>query len=129
MKLDQLMQQFAQDMELGDITTQIPGVYVLPLEEEVRITISAAAGSGFSLQCQLAPCPKVKEEEFLTQAMLANLFGQGTRGGVLGLTEDGNVLTLSKVIENDLEYKDFKDIIEDFINAVDFWRDEAKSYS
>lgn len=60
--------------------------------------------------------------------MLGNLFGQGTHKAVLGLTEDGNMLTLFKVVEYNIDYKQFRDALEDFINSVDFWREEALNH-
>ena len=54
-----------------------------------------------------------------------NLFGIGTRGAVLGASIDGNLLTLSKEVEYTPDYKEFKDLVEDFINMVDYWREEA----
>lgn len=126
--LDKLIEKLSEDFELtGSLATEVPGTYAFPLDEGLTIMISEIS-NGFSLKCSVAPYPKVKEEAFLTQAMLGNLFGQGTRGAVLGLTMDGNLLTLTQVIDYTVDYKEFREILEDYINAVDFWRDEALSH-
>lgn len=116
-------------MELGTTTlaTEVPGTYALPLDEGLTILISEIP-NGLILKCSVAPYPKVREEIFSTQAMLGNLFGQGTRGATLGLTNDGNTLTLTQIIDYNIDYKEFKDLLEDFINSVDFWRDEALNH-
>lgn len=72
--------------------------------------------------------PRGKEEELYTQMLLANLFGQGTYGAVISLDDDARHIELSRTIDYDVNFKDFKDILEDFINAVDFWREEALNY-
>lgn len=126
--LDNFMKEFGKELELeGSLATETPGVYAFKLEEEVTITLTSLP-QGFSLSCALAACPKTNREAFFTQTMLANLFGQGTRGGVLGLSEDGNMLTLSKVVDYTADYKDFRDTVEDFINIVDYWRHETLNH-
>lgn len=128
MNLSAFMQEFMKDLELDEpLPQEVPGVYSLPLEEGLTVVI-ASMPHGFSISAALAPAPKDKEEAFFTSALLGNLFGQGTRGAVLGLSEDGRMLTLSRVIDYDINYKEFKDLIEDFINSVDFWREEALNY-
>lgn len=123
--LENLMQEFSRELGVGNnLASGTPGVYKLPLEDEVSITISALP-PGFILSCPFAPCPKNNREFFFSQALLADLFGQGTHGAVIGISEEGNNLTLSKVIDYNINYKEFRDTIEDFINIVDYWRGEA----
>lgn len=127
MALDRLIAQFEKEMELtGSLATEVRGIYALPLDEGVTITIRDLLEGKIGLECPLIDCPKVREEALYTQMLLANLFGQGTRGAVLGLTEDGKTILLTQVIEYELDFRDFQDLIEDFINAVDFWREEVK---
>lgn len=127
--LGNFIEQLVKDLELETpLTTEVPGVYSFPLDEGLSILISEIP-RGFSLMCFVCPCPKNNEELFFTQMMLANLFGQGTRGAILGLNPEGTVLTLSLVIDYTFDYKEFRDTLEDFINSVDFWREEALAYS
>ena len=129
MMLDDYVQRLAKELELASpIRKETQGVYVLSIDEGLEITISDLA-PGFSFHCAIAPCPKVNEETFLTQAMLANLFGQGTEGAVLGLDEEGNILTLSIENAQEIDYKIFQETLEDFLNAVDYWRDEVAETS
>lgn len=126
--LEQLIQELARDLELDEIPFMEKEGYFLPLEEDVSVSIKALPPGpiqGFILSSTLAPCPKVNREAFFTQTLLANLFGQGTHHAVLGVSEDGNSLVLTRVIDYEIEYKDFKNAVEDFINMVDYWRAEA----
>jgi hypothetical protein len=55
----------------------------------------------------------------------ANLFGRGTRNAIIGLTEDGKLLTLSAELDYNSTYKEFKEKLEDFVTILDYWRKEA----
>lgn len=124
--LQNFIPRLIHELELGDmdLSSSNPGAYVFPLEEGLSITMTDLP-NGFLLKAHVAPYPKVKEELFATQVMLANLFGQGTKGAILGLSLDGTFLTLTLIVDYPVEYKEFKESLEDFINVIDFWRDEA----
>lgn len=127
--LENHIEQLTKELELeGSLASEIPGVFAFPLEENLSISISGHS-AGFALSCTLCPAPKINQEAFLTRVMLGNLFGQGTRGAVLGLNEDGSQLTLAQVVDYNADYKEFRDVLEDFINSVDFWRAEAEKYN
>ena len=123
--LDPFIQQLTKELELeGSLGTQMPGVFRFPLEEDLAILI-ADTPPGFTLTCTLGQTPKVKEEDFYTRCLMGNLFGQGTKGAVLGLSEDGEKVTVSQTVDYHADYKDFRDILEDFINTVDYWKSET----
>lgn len=125
--LETFIPQLVKDLQLGNasLATGVPGIYALPIDRGVAINITEVP-NGVMLTCNFALYPIAQQETFATTALLGNLFGQGTRGAVLGLTPDGKTLTLTQVIEYHIEYRNFKEILEDFINMVDFWRDEAQ---
>ena len=98
----------------------------MPLGDNLVVNLSEIPGNILVLTCNVASYPKTNEEAFSTRAMLGNLF-QGTKGAVLGLTLDGKNLTLRRIIDYHVEYKEFKELLEDFINVVDFWHTEAEA--
>ncbi|MBS4166568.1 MULTISPECIES: type III secretion system chaperone [unclassified Neochlamydia] len=124
--LKQFCSQLSKDLGLDEdlLQEEAPGIFSLPIEEEVSIKLGTLA-EGFSLQCILCDCPKENPEAFLAEIMDANLFGQTTRNCVLGLTEDGNRLTLSRMIDYNLDYKSFNEFLQDFYNVALFWREQA----
>lgn len=124
--LENFIPKLVQDLELANTTllSGTPGVYTLPLEGGVTIDMTDIP-NGYQLKGNIASFPKTKEELFVTQAMLGNLFGQGTKGAVLGSSLDGTMLTLTLNVDYPADYKEFKDSIEDFINTMDLWREEA----
>lgn len=125
--LDKFMQQLAKDFEVASFATEVPGVYEIPVDEGIDVKI-APIPQGFAVTCSISDVPNQFEEEFYTQALIANLYGKGTEGCVLGLNSEGKGLTLSREIDYNIEYKEFADLIEDFLNSVDFWRQEAQAY-
>ena len=123
--LENFIPKLAEDLKLNpaSLISATPGVYTLPLEGS-SIDMAEIA-NGYQLKCNVAPFPTKNEEMFATQAMLANLFGQGTRGGILGLSPDGTLLTLTLHVDYPVDYRTFKESLEDFIAAIDVWREEA----
>lgn len=121
--------QLSKDLQLeeGTLKEESPGLFILPIEEDVFIKMEALS-QGLSLFCLLAECPKENPELFLTEIMNANLFGHITRNCVLGLTEDGNRLTLSRNIDYNIDYKVFSELLQDFYNVALFWREQANNH-
>ena len=66
--------------------------------------------------------PHHKKEDALALLMKANFLGQGTGGSTIGLTEDESFLTLSLGLPYDINYKEFKEALEDFVNFLDYWK-------
>ncbi len=125
MSLSQMMERFQKELELDkEIPQDDMGNYMVSMDEDIVMYINDL-NPGIELQCEVAECPTEALEAFLTDMMLANLFGQGTEGAVLGLNDEGDALTLSQEIDYNVDYERFRDHIEDFMNAVDFWRSEA----
>ena len=127
--LDALMKNLIQELDLGNIpltSGHVSGTYTLPLDDDIKVVISAIP-KGIFFHADIAPFPQTRGEVFAAEVMLGNLFGQGTRNAVLGLNAEGTGLTLSRVVDDHIEYKDFKNALEDFINVIDVWRTEALS--
>lgn len=124
MPLTSLLVPLCKELEIPMPEMDVKGQYRLTFDEEQTLVLYDL-NPGVVLYTELAKCPLSDQENFFTDAMLANLFGQGTNRAVLGLTPDGKSLTLSLEIDYNIEYKDFRDLLEDFLNAADVWRSEA----
>lgn len=121
------MQQFEKDLELDrPLARPNSSTYLIPLDEGLIMTVNLLP-FGFYLLCELADAPKENEEALYTEMLSANLFGQGTKGAILGLNERGNLLTISQVVDYNIEYRDFKELIDDFINMIDFWKEQSQA--
>lgn len=119
-----LMQEFQKEMGIEGSLKNESGNYTLPLDENLEIKINSLP-AGFLLLCNVATLPQENREALFMQMLHGNLFGLGTKGAVLGINNEENQLTLSQAVEYTLDYKEFKDTIEDFINTVDYWREIA----
>lgn len=126
MLLDAYMRELTKELELDfSLKTDLPGVYRLPLDNGLLINITEIP-RGFALTCVLEEAPSEGVDAFYESAMLANLLGEGTEGAILGLDESGQMLTLAREVYEEMDYRHFSEIIEDFINAVDYWYGETR---
>ena len=128
--LANLMKQFADEIDVDSKALQPnkKGIYTIPIDEDLQISLSELEPAGVRFHIVLCPLPQEKKEAFYLHALLGNLFGQGTYGMTLGARSDGKDLTLSCNLDYNMSYKEFKEKLEDFMNAVDFWREEAESF-
>lgn len=129
MELTKLIDGLQKEWELTvPLRQDVPSEYTVPLDAGLSFTISSYGRGGVLLHSTISPAPAKNPEEAYTQLLLGNLFGQGTKGALLGLNENGTQLTLSRTIGYDIDFQEFKDGVEDFINAIDFWREEMMQY-
>jgi hypothetical protein len=124
--LEENLKRLADDLELPPFPPKDKNsCIVLPLAKDLMISIQSLR-SGVAFFAHVAPVPLQKREEAFMYFMKANLLGQGTGDQVLGIDTEEKFLTLSCVIPYDMDYKEFKEKIEDFANYLDYWRLEAK---
>lgn len=101
--------------------------YFLPLNQSLSIVVKDL-NQGFFFFSTLCPCPSIKQEELFIQLMKANLFSQGTLGAVLAMAPDENYLTVSSALTYEMDYRTFKESLEDFANIVEYWREEVQRH-
>ena len=103
------------------------GSFLLPINASLRIEVTPLS-PGALFFSPIRSCPKKKKEELFIQLMKANLFGQGTLGAAIGLDPKGKFLTLSSSLAYDMDYRGFKEAMEDFANIVEYWREEIDQH-
>lgn len=124
--LEQHLQQLTSDLELSPVAPKDEQfLYHLDLLPDMRLSLKELE-PGLYIFSPIAPCPPQKKEDIFIYLMKANFLGQGTGGRVIGLDPEEKFLTLSHVIPYDMNYKSFKELIEDFANYLDYWRSEIK---
>ena len=125
--LDRLLEQLYQELNLG----------LVPPEDEKKSRAVKIGELSFSVKeldpgifffGTIAPPAPAKKEEFFTWIMKANFLGQGTGGAAIGLEEDESVLTLSQALPYDMNYKAFKEALEDFANFLQYWKKEVARF-
>ena len=102
--------------------------YTLVLNPTVSLSLRTL-DPGFSLFSTIAPCPEKNREELFLFLMSANFLGQGTGGSRIGLNLDEKLLTLSWGFPYEMNYQDFRDRIEEFVNYLLYWRTEIGKWA
>lgn len=127
--LEELIHNLLKDIELDIKPSKLdPLTYLIDLTPDLSITIKAT-DPGYYMQTAIHRVPEYGTEMLFITLMEANLLGQGTGGGILGISSDGDIFLLSKKLLQDLNYQEFKEKIEEFINYVEFWRMEIQNYA
>jgi hypothetical protein len=83
---------------------------------------------GISLHAKICPCPSKRLEELFLRLMRANYLGQETAQNRIGLSADEKFLTLSLGMPYEISYRIFREIFEDFVNFILFWRSEIDKF-
>lgn len=116
------IKQLANDLELEEpLEADGHGFYTIAFSKSIHVSIRALE-TGFYFVAVLGECPARNCEEFFIFAMQSNLFGIGTGGGVIGLNDEGKLLTLTLISPYQMSYRQFKEHVEDFVNWVDLWQ-------
>lgn len=127
-KLPELLNELALALELAPLA---------PAEKKrpIRMALSPAHAidfrelpKGFSMLSRIGECPPKNKEDFYLYLMRANFLGQGTGNYVLGMDPEEKNLTLSSYFPYEMDFKKFKETVEDFVNFVDYWKDELASH-
>lgn len=121
------------ERHLGQLYDEMKLGTVPPFEKDGAVQLQIASFSfqvvkldpGVYLSATIAPLPTKDKEEFLLKLMKANFLGQGTGGGVLGLKEDESFLTLSLSLPYEIDYRAFKEAVEEFVNYIEYWKNET----
>ena len=126
--LEYFLKLLKDELKLAEIGSKNQlGEFLLPLNQETTILLKELdPGIGYFSRIDLFPTEK--REEFVIYLMKANYLGQGTGGAVIGLDGEEKFLTLSLVLPYEVNYKAFRESLEDFVNYLDFWRDEIKKH-
>jgi hypothetical protein len=64
-------------------------------------------------------------EDFYIYLSKANYLGQGTGNSIISIDPDEKFLTLSTRIAYEVNYRMFRDLIEEFVNYLSFWKKEV----
>ena len=99
--------------------------YILKIDEDTAL-IFKELEKGFLIQSALDATPKENVEELFLLLLKANFLGQGTKGSYLALNESGETLLFMHEQTNQLNYPQFKEKIEEFVNYLNYWKLRVK---
>lgn len=122
--LQQHLGKLMSDLELAPLAPKDENqLFHVDFGSEMRVSIKEV-DEQVLFTTKIGDLPEPKREELVILLMKANLLGQGTGGSAIGLDASEKFLTLSLAIPYDINYKLFRDSIEDFTNFADYWRKE-----
>lgn len=133
MKLQTCMETLQKELELQEpLLPNTQGAYSITFDEGMEVTLHEYALSadqphepGIAMTAVITSCGEKTAPALYQSALLGNLFGVATKQSIIGLSANGKNLTLCREIEYNCDYTDFKDILEDFLNTVELWRETA----
>ncbi len=126
--LEQHLTQLSRDLEMESAPAKDEAaVFSFKINPE-RTVFLKELDPGCHFYTRVGPCPEKNQEQFFMHAMRGNFLGQGTDGGVLSIDENEKFLTLALSIPYDINYKDFKETLEDFVNLADYWGQELLAH-
>ena len=105
----------ALSKDLTAVSLDVDGTNVLLTDAQPGLELSAIIGA----------VPEGRREPLFLKLLRANFLGQATKGACLGLDEEGRNVVLSMALPTIRSYRQFRDTVEDFINAVSFWKQEV----
>lgn len=125
--LQEYITKLQKELEFKEpLTGPEEGSYAIGIDDSVMLI--SEASPGFKISCTLDTLPIQQPEDFMTTMLRGNLFGQATHFAALGLDESGNKVTLQYHFPNKPTYQDFHNAVEDFINVVDYWKNQIKNH-
>lgn len=87
-------------------------------------TIIQKTDPGYFFTATVHALPKTNQEELFMKVMQGNLLGQGTGGSVIAMDQDEKHFILSRAVGYELDYPGFKELLEEFINYIHYWKEE-----
>ncbi len=113
-------------LNVSKVEKGLLGPYLLKIGDQFDVWIKEL-GPGIVLKSVICPLSNEGDKESLfSYLMRANYIGQGTGGCIIAIDPDEKFLTLSLIMTYDVNYRIFRDKIENFVNYLDFWISEIK---
>ena len=130
MDLERLLETLSDNLKLDAIPQKDKeGIFQLKLPPNFQIGLSEL-NPGVFLSSLIMPIPKEGGKEALfIYLMKANLIGQGTGGGAIGIDPTEKYFTLSHALPFEVSYNVFKEAIEDFLNYISYWQEEIVRFN
>lgn len=126
--LEQLLTALCRDLNITEVPQMDQEkIYALSLPPETTLFFREEE-DGVTIRAKLCTVPSLDKEELFMLLMKANLLGQGTGGAVIGLSEENEELSLSLCLTYSLNDKIFKMAVEDFVNYLDYWKEEIARF-
>jgi hypothetical protein len=97
--------------------------YLFSLNDESKIYLKETSSGIYitSTICHFSEETIESHEDFYMHLMKANYLGIGTGDSIISIAPGEKFLTLSLLIDYEVNYKMFRDLLEDFVNYRSYW--------
>lgn len=126
MKIEAILLELGNQMGLPNLKLDNNKVCRLIFDKKFTVDIEASEDLKivhlYSAICTIPP----RDKENLYESLLeANLFGRGTGGATFGVDLEMGEILLSKTMDIEkVDYQDFVNVLESFVNHVEAWTDK-----
>ncbi len=126
--LQEFIEKMCADLEISPVP-QISNEKTLTfaLNPEIEVNLREFE-NGVAMHAKIAPCPEKRREELFMWLMRANFLGQGTAGARIGIEPQEKFLTLSLGLPYEVDYRLFREHLEEFVNYLVYWRDQIGKF-
>lgn len=123
--IEQLVSKLSDELSM-DCPDVKDGAYSFYFDGELELKVSPYQSDGYQFFSPIACVDQELSESSLSDMLTANLFGQLTGKSILGLDPSKKTLTLRQESLNTLSFQSFYNDFEDFLNYVEFWKNQSK---
>lgn len=125
--LNRLIEQLSHELGWKEpVLKENDGSFVLQFEPHIRILLKEENPTILRFFSHLGSLPADREGDSMLKMMAANLLGKHTGRNILGLDKEGKEIVLLNFLLGSINYKQFRNSLEDFINYTEVLSDEIK---
>lgn len=131
MFIDDFAKQLSRELQLNPpLVPDERGLFSLRVGSKLHVTLSPHE-AGLAIAADVGrPLPENSErrEELFRWLLLANLLGQGTGRGMLGLDSKGERVQLVLALPYEIPYLECRQYFEEFLNFAEYWLGEIEEF-
>ncbi len=128
--LKRFIEQLTAELDMPMPEDPVTGAaYELVFDPNLPVKLFTNESGTLRLFTVLGPLPNEKADEFNEFMLTANLFGKETGGNFLGLDAEEKNITLTRFIEKEADYPEFRKGLEEFLNYSETWRADSKVFA
>jgi len=125
--LNHLLTQLASELQISLSLEEKLSRYTLALSNDLSLDFKEL-DPGFYCSSRIAALPQDSSlEDLYILCMRANFLGQGTKGSVISIDESVKHFVFSHTVVEEMNYRLFKETIEDFVNYLNYWKKRIAS--
>lgn len=122
--IDEYTKRLSSELEIPIEKDEEKNVTLFRLNRNVEVTMTEL-DPGVLFFSRIITVHKDHREDLFSYIMRANLLGRGTFQSTIGMEVDEKFLTLSRCIPYEVNYPNFRDALEVFVNTLVLWREEV----